>query len=163
MHFPPTLAIFTSAPMSNMHNTILVSTGIVAALPLIPAAHFLCCGWSARKRQIVARFDNDLIKRYTETFCPDSSFDSTADFAEDYDRRYGRRLFFFPFLLFATTIIFLGYSSTGWVRSQDWSSASEGTAKIAICSLAGAYVWVTYDLILRARQNDVVTSDINRA
>ena len=60
-------------------------------------------------------------------------------------------------------MIFLSYLSVTWVFSHDWSSTTEGTAKIAIFALAGAYVWVTYDLIIRVRQNDVVTSDINRA
>lgn len=50
-----------------------------------------------------------------------------------------------------------------WVFSHDWWNAADSTAKIAIFSLAGAYVWVTYDLILRATQNDIVTSDVNRA
>lgn len=66
-------------------------------------------------------------------------------------------------LLFASVLIFVTYLGTSWVWSHDWWGASEGTAKIAISSLAGAYVWVTYDLIFRVRQNDVVTSDINRA
>jgi hypothetical protein len=149
--------------MSDLHNTILISTGIVAALPLIRTAHYLCFGWLARKRQILARFDNKLIGYYTKTFCPESSFINTAAFEKDYNRRYGRRLFFFPVLLFAATVVFLSYLSASWVLSHDWSSTSEGTAKISIFSLAGAYVWVTYDLIQRARQNDIVTSDINRS
>jgi hypothetical protein len=44
-----------------LHNTILISAGIVAAMPLIPTAHYLCFGWLARKRQILTRFDNRLI------------------------------------------------------------------------------------------------------
>jgi hypothetical protein len=149
--------------MGDMNNTILISTAIVAALPLVPTAHYLCFGWPARKRQILSRFDDTAIGYYTKTFCPQSSFINTIEFEKDYNRRYGRRLFFFPVLLFAAAIIFLTHLSVAWVLQHDWSSTSEGTAKIAIFSLAGAYVWVTYDLILRARQNDVVTSDVNRA
>jgi hypothetical protein len=124
--------------MSDLHNTILISTGIIAALPLIPTAHYLCFGWLARKRQILARFDNRLIGYYTKTFCPESSFINTAAFETDYNRRYGRRLFFFPVLLFAVAVVFLSYLSASWVLSHDWSSTSEGTAKISIFSLAGA-------------------------
>jgi hypothetical protein len=149
--------------MSDLHNTILISTGIVAALPLIAAGHFLCFGWPARKAQILSRFTDDSIKHYRETFCPSGTFSNTAEFRKEYDRRYGRRLFFFPVLLFAATLIFVTYFSASWVWLHDWWGASEGTGKIAISSLAGAYIWVTYDLIFRVRQNDVVTSDINRA
>ena len=149
--------------MADLHNTILVSTGIVAALPLIATGHFLWFGWPARKAQILSRFSNDSIKHYRDTFCPEATFVNTAEFEKDYEKRYGRRLFFFPVLLFAITVIFLAYFSTSWVWSHDWWGATEGTGKIAISSLAGAYIWVTYDLVFRVRQNDVVTSDINRA
>lgn len=149
--------------MSELRNTILISTAIIAALPLIPTGHFLCFGWIARKRQILSRFNDAAIGYYTKTFCPESAFVNAAAFEADYDRRYGRRLFFFPVLLFATTVVFLTYLSASWVLTHDWGGPDEGTAKISIFSLAGAYLWITYDLILRARQNDVVTSDVNRA
>jgi hypothetical protein len=149
--------------MSNMQNTVLIATGIVAALPLIPAGHFLLFGWPARKEQIVSRFSDEAIGRYRQMFRPESRFKDSEGFSEEYDLRYGRRLFVFPVLLFAATVIGATYWSMAWVFSHDWASASEGTAKVAIFSLAGAYVWVTFDLILRARQNDVVTADINGA
>jgi hypothetical protein len=66
-------------------------------------------------------------------------------------------------LLFASTLVFVAYLNASWVWSHDWWGAAEGTGKVAISSLAGAYIWVTYDLIFRVQQNDVVTSDINRA
>jgi hypothetical protein len=149
--------------MSDLRNTVLISTGIVAALPLIAIGHFLCFGWPARKEQILSRFTDDSIKHYRETFCPRSKFTNTAEFEKNYDARYGRRLFFFPVLLFAAAVIFLSSLGVSWVWSHDWLGAGESTGKIAIWSLAGAYIWVTYDLIFRVRQNDVVTSDINRA
>jgi hypothetical protein len=149
--------------MSNMHNTILIGTGIVAALPLIPMGHFLCYGWPARKDQITTRFSDDAIGLYRQTFYPQAGYENSEQFKSEYDRRYGRRLFLFPVLAFVVTLLFASYLSVSWIVSHDWSGADEGTAKISIFSLAGAYVWVTYDLILRVRQNDVVTSDINRA
>ena len=149
--------------MSNMHNTILISTGIVASLPIIPVGHYLCFGWPARKQQIVSRFSNELIVHYKETFYPRADFKDNEGFAKEYDTRYGRPLFLFPVLLFSVTLFFLTYLCVSWVLSHDWASATEGTAKIAVFSLTGAYLWITYDLIIRARQNDMVTSDINRA
>jgi hypothetical protein len=149
--------------MSNLHNTILISTAIVASLPVVPIAHYLRFGWAARKRQIVDRLPEASIAHYKDTFCPMGDFEDSAGFAREYDLRYGRRLFVFPVTLFCVAIYFLTYLSACWVLPHDWSSADEGTAKIAILSLAGAYVWITYDLIIRARQNDIVTSDVNRA
>lgn len=149
--------------MSNLQNTILISTGIVGSLPLIPVGHYLRFGWPARKQQITSRLSDECIRLYRMTFYPNSGFTDSAGFAREYDLRYGRPLFFFPVALFGITMIFLTYLSVSWVFSHDWAGASEGTAKIAILSLAGAYVWITYDLIIRARQNDIVTSDINRA
>jgi hypothetical protein len=149
--------------VSNMQNTILISTGIAATLPLIPVGHFLSFGWPARKQQIISRLSDRSIRYYKETFCPNSDFTDSAGFVKEYDLRYGRHLFWLPVTLFCVTAFFLAYLCISWVFSHDWASASEGTAKIAILSLAGAYVWITYDLIYRARQNDIVTSDINRA
>ena len=149
--------------MSNMQNTILISTGIVASLPIIPVGLYLRFGWPARKQQIVSRLSDQSIIHYKETFCPKSDFTDSAGFAKEYDRRYGRRLFWFPVMTFCIAMFFLTYLCASWVLSHDWASESEGTAKIAVLSLAGAYVWVTYDLIIRARQNDMGPSDINRA
>jgi hypothetical protein len=149
--------------MSNMQHTILIGTGIVAALPLVPMGHFLCYGWPARKDQIISRFSDDAIALYRQTFYPRSDYANSDQFKREYNRRYGRHLFLFPVLAFVVTLLSASYLSVSWIASHDWSGTDEGTAKISIFSLAGAYVWVTYDLILRVRQNDVVTSDINRA
>ena len=149
--------------MSNMQHTILIGTGIVASLPLVPMGHFLCYGWPTRKGQIISRFSNDAIALYRQTFYPLASYENADQFNSEYDRRYGRHLFFFPVLAFVVTLFAASYLSVRWIAFHDWTSTDEGTAKISIFSLAGAYVWVTYDLILRVRQNDVVTSDINRA
>jgi hypothetical protein len=154
---------FRGRAMSNMQNTILVGTGVVAALPLIPLGHFLAFGWPARKQQIVCRFSDETVKLYRDTFFPKSQMETAEAFAKDYDERYGRRLFFFPILLFAGTLLFLAYHSVGWIFSHDWLTVADNSAKVAISALAGAYVWVTYDLISRVRQNDLVTSDVNRA
>jgi hypothetical protein len=96
-------------------------------------------------------------------FCPSSDFKTWTGFTRYYNSRFGRRLFVLPVLVHFTTVIFLSYLSVSWVFSHDWFNSPSNTATIAISALAGAYVWITYDLILRARQNDVVTSDVNRA
>jgi hypothetical protein len=119
-----------------MHNTILIGTGIVASLPLIPIGHFLRFGWPARKQQIVSRLSDSSIALYKETFRPTSDFTDVAGFAKDYDVRYGRLLLMFPLLLFSVTLLFLTYPSVSWALSHDWASATDGTAKIAIFSLA---------------------------
>ena len=149
--------------MGNMYITTLISTAIAASLPVIPVGHFLLFGWPARKQQIVSRLSDQSIIHYKETFCPKCDFTDNAGFASEYDVRYGRRRFWFPVISFCVTMFFLTYLCISWTLAHDRASASEGTAKIAILSLAGAYVWITYDLILRARQNDLGPSDINRA
>lgn len=149
--------------MSNMYNTTLISTAVVATLPVLPVAHFLMFGWPARKQQIVSRLSDPSIVHYKETFAPKSEYTDNAGFSREYDLRYGRRLYWGPVILFCVAIYFLSYLCLSWVFSHDWGGAAEGTAKIAILSLAGAYVWIASDLIIRARQNDVITSDVNRA
>lgn len=149
--------------MSNMQNTILIGTGVVASLPLITIGHFLGFGWPTKKQQILDEFCDKTVKLYRDTFYPESDVETAEAFARQYDERYGRHLFFFPVALFVVTLLFVAYHSVSWVLLHDWLSAPEGTAKIAIFALAGAYIWITYDLISRVRQNDVVTSDINRA
>lgn len=149
--------------MSHLQNTTLIVTGVVASLPLIPVGHYLLFGWPARKEQIVSRLSNQSIGYYRLAFCPESKFTDNDGFAKEYDKRYGRPLFAVPILLLSITLLIFTYHCVSWVLSHDWASAQEGTAKIAILSLAGAYMWITYDLIFRARQNDIVTSDINRA
>ena len=148
--------------MSNMQHTILIGTGIVASLPLVPMGHFLCYGWPARKDQIISRFSDDAIALYRQTFYPRADYETADQFKKVYDQRYGRHLFFFPVLAFVVTLLAASYLSVNWIAFHDWSGTDEGTAKISIFSLAGAYVWVTYDLILRVRQNDVVTSGGSR-
>src|ERR1700760_1812295 len=151
------------ADMSNFHNTILISTGVVAALPLMAVGHFLSYGWPARRQQITSRFSNESIAHYRNTFCPESDFSDIAGFKADYDKRYGRQLFVLPVLLFAVLLGIASYLGISWALTHDWSGEQDGTAKVAVFSLAGAYIWVTYDLIIRARQNDLVSSDINRS
>jgi len=146
-----------------MYNTTLISTAVVATLPVLPVAHFLLFGWPARKQQIVSRLSDQSIVHYKETFCPKCDYTDNAGFSKEYDLRYGRRLYLGPVILFCVALYFLSYLCLSWVFAHDWGSAPELTAKIAILSLAGAYMWITYDLIIRARQNDVVTSDVNRA
>lgn len=149
--------------MSEMYNTTMISTAVVATLPVLPVAHFLVFGWPARKQQIVSRLSDESIVHYKHTFAPNSAYTDNAGFSREYDLRYGRRLYVGPVTLFFAAMYFLSYLSLSWVFSHDWGSAGEGTAKIAILSLAGAYVWIAYDLIIRARQNDIITSDVNRA
>jgi hypothetical protein len=146
-----------------MYNTTLIGTAIAASLPVIPVGYYLCFGWRARKQQIVSRLSDPSIVHYKETFYPRADYTDGTGFAKEYDLRYGRHLFWAPVISFCVAVFFLTYLSVSWALSHDWAGASEGTAKIAILSLAGAYVWITFDLIIRARQNDVVTSDINRA
>jgi hypothetical protein len=142
---------------------ILIGTVIVASLPLIAIHQHLCFGWQARKGQIVSRLPDESISFYRATFCPKSNFSNSAGFAKEYDLRYGRKLFCFPVGLFAATLIFLACLAVSWVFLHGWSGENDGTARIAIFSLAGAYVWITYDLIIRARQNDIRPSNVNRA
>jgi hypothetical protein len=149
--------------MSDIRHSVLIGTAIVASLPIIAVVHFLSFGWKTRRDQIVFRFTNDSIGDYKKMFCPSSDFSDWRGFTRYYDSRFGRHLFALPVLVFFTTVIFLSYLSVSWVFSHDWFSSPLNTATIAISALAGAYVWITYDLILRVRQNDVVTSDVNRA
>src|ERR1700760_4108243 len=96
------------ADMSNFHNTILISTGVVAALPLMAVGHFLSYGWPARRQQITSRFSNESIAHYRNTFCPESDFSDIAGFKADYDKRYGRQLFVLPVLLFVVFLCVAG-------------------------------------------------------
>jgi hypothetical protein len=156
-------AIARGFQMSGMEHTALLGTAIVASLPMVAVVHFLSFGWKTRRDQIVFRFTNDSIGDYKKMFCPSSDFKDWSGFTRYYDSRFGRRLFVLPVLVLFTTVIFLSYLCVSWVFSHDWFNSPLNTATIAISALAGAYVWITYDLILRARQNDVVTSDVNRA
>jgi hypothetical protein len=149
--------------VADTQNTMLISAGIAAALPLIPIGQFLYFGWAARKQEIVSRLSDQSIAYYKDTFYPESDFTNSEGFAKDYDARYGRQLFWWPVILFAAALMFLTYQSVSWVFANDWLSSTEGTAKIAISSLAGAYLWITFDLIFRARQNDINASDVNRS
>ena len=95
-----------------------------------------------------------------------------TSFKDEYHKRYGRQLFVVPVSgagsradLFQPSMHILGSISMAGPSplTKCPPPLAAASAEIAIASLAGAYVWVTYDLILRARQNDMVTSDINRA
>lgn len=149
--------------MSNMENTILISTIVVGSLPLVPVSHFLSFGWEARRQQILSRFSDEIVAQYRMVFAPEGDFSTSRDFARRYDFRYGRHLFLRPVMLYFAAVIFLSYLSVSWALGHGWSPDPQAIPQIIIFSLAGAYLWVVNDTIVRARQNDMVTSDINRA
>lgn len=149
--------------MSDLKNTTLIATAIVAALPLIPVLHFLAFGWETRRQQIVSRFSDASIENYKAVCCPKSEFTTWEEFARDYDLRYGRHLFLFPVMLFIAAVIFLSHVGVSLGIEKGVDVKSTDKLQILIFSLAGGYLWIVNDLIIRARQTDMVTSDINRA
>ncbi len=133
-----------------------------------PVICYLISGWVARRREILGSFVPETIKLYFNIFYFADFGDSQNpqdDFRNLYDWRYSRQHFGIPSVcLFATSIFFLAFASStifGWLRGE--AAPESDPVAIAVAAIAGAYMWVLYDLIRRAQQRDLHPPNLLRA
>ena len=141
---------------------ILIGVGAIMA----PFSIYVVVGWSAKRKDIMDGFDAKARLAYFKMFCGSedtpSSDTAMAKFEELYSLWYGRRFFWIPgILLFLVSLIEITFvvltvmHITGYTANPLFD-----LPLIAIGAIAGAYMWVTNDLISRARRLDFSPSDV---
>ena len=130
-----------------------------------PVMAYLSSGWAARRREILSAFTEGTVQRYLETFFPaelESMANAERNFRRHYHRRFGRRHFVIPGLcLFAISGFFLvlvSASLRSWLLGQ--SDPQLVLPSVAVAAVAGAYRWVLYDVMRRARARDLSPPDL---
>jgi len=133
-----------------------------------PVFVHLTNGWSARRREILGSFPEDVLKRYFATFFPlltTGKGKQTLEeaFREHYTNCYGRGRYLVPGLLLGCVSLLTGLVVTNTVLVALGESAVWGIPTIptvALSALAGGYMWVVYDFLSRVRRRDLAPNDL---
>jgi hypothetical protein len=146
---------------------LVLLTAIVGfGLGTLPVLHHFVFGRRERRAEILNYFQPHSILLYFKQFYSaewrllqgKSDSEIVAKFHQMYDGRFGVRTFLFPCVLYFLALLALIGVIVFAVRNGDltWSGATLGIR--GLYALAGAYLWVILDLILRYRQRNLVPS-----
>jgi hypothetical protein len=145
---------------------ILVGWLIAFGLGILPVFHYLIFGLQERRKEVLGYFKHRSIVKYFKQFYPkewtklskEKEEKISSAFERIYDERFGLKTFMLPLILYfvslATTVGAIAYTVVNKGPGLDGVTLDE-TGEFA---LAGAYLWVAYDLISRYRQRDLVPS-----
>src|SRR5665213_3331216 len=146
---------------SSVVTTAVATFLIVYLLGLLPVIHYLIFGHRERRRDILAYFTPNEINSYFERFCyaEAEAFAKAPvkEFQNLYDRRFGRRVFVLPTAVYLLSLA--GAASAivcGTLIKSALPIADEAVRLLAVYAIAGAYVWVIFDLLVRCQQRDLV-------
>jgi hypothetical protein len=132
-------------------------------LGLFPVFHHLVFGLRERKREIMELLDNDAIGAYFEKFnhaeAPKLRQAPRAELSKIYNRRFGARTFLLPgityFAILAVALMAIATAAGARLPNNPTTPLID---TLGAFGLAGAYMWVVYDLIGRYRQRNMVPS-----
>jgi hypothetical protein len=136
------------------------------AVVMIPFAHYVIAGWSAKRKDIMDGFDAESRLEYFKMFCRSSPIptleDAPAEFEKFHARWYGRRYYIMPglLLLLLTVTGVMVVTLTGLDRLGFLHNPLIKIPDTAMAAMAGAYLWVGNDLISRARRLDFSPADV---
>ncbi len=133
-------------------------SGLLLLLLFAPVVIFLLDGWTVRQREILGAFPEGPARCYLRTFfaaARKQGEPARTAFEENYRRRFGRQHFAFPGLCLlgiSAAAIFLAIRTL-----SSWAQGGSETVpfQVAAAAVAGAYMWVCYDLTRRAQQRDL--------
>lgn len=136
---------------------------ILMALLIVPVLIHLFTGWSARRSEIVGAMSEEAASLYFRQFYPALTSHGGVLRALDqhYLRRYGRRHYVLPLLLLAIIAFFLLALTTHTLLH--WLLGTTGSydlPSLAVGAIAGAYMWVVADILLRCRQRQLAPIDL---
>jgi hypothetical protein len=146
--------------------SVVVAATVAFGLGTFPVIHHLVFGLRERRREILSYFQPHSVLLYFKQFYSaewrrlngKSDAEVIASFNDVYDGRFGVRTFLFPGSVYVLGLFVLIGVMLFTVRngSLKWAGATLETR--GLYALAGAYLWVTLDLISRYRQRDLVPS-----
>lgn len=139
---------------------------IIAAMTMLlaPLVRYAVLGWAIKRRDILDGFDQAAVQAYYQMFsraAPPGGA-TLAEFDKLHRRFYGRHFFILPGLILllvgwlaVTLVVFTAMDQAGYIKNPLFN-----LPEIAMASLAGAYLWVVHDQILRSRRLDFSPSDV---
>jgi hypothetical protein len=145
----------------------IVAVTLLLVLLVAPVLAFCRRGWQIRKNSILSDFDNGSAKIYLETFHGNEfsdvpKADAMQKLAAHYDKHFSRRSFICPGIIglavAATLIIPCGASIHNWLRQQDIQSGP--FPMVVVLAIAGGYVWVLFDVILKSYNQFLTPRDL---
>ncbi len=133
------------------------------ALLLLPVVIYLFTGWVVKHSEIMGGLSSKGARLYFKQFYPalTPGKDVLKAFRSHYTRRYGRRHYVVPLLLFgfvSTLLIWLTVSTI--VHQLHGISEPNDLPPVAVGVISGAYMWVVADLLLRCRQRQLAPVDL---
>ena len=145
---------------SVVHATALA----VLALGVFPFFHFLIFGLFERRREILSYFSDKSIELYFERFysaeAKKLSHHPRDSLSAMYNDRFGARTFVLPGIVYIASLILVIWIMMSSLAETSLSASALKLETRGLFALAGAYFWVTWDLIARYRQRDVVPSSL---
>lgn len=134
-------------------------------LLVVPPCLYLIAGWHFRREEILSYFRDQTVKLYFRTFFPSKLADSPMPllaFKKQYNDRFGRRHYVVPMIIFAgvagISLILISEPLSYWLQGEEQPNPI--LHPIGSAAVAGAYMWVIYDLISRTRKRDLAPADL---
>lgn len=141
---------------------ILAVAAAIFALGFFPFIHFLIFGLFERRREILSYFGDKSIRLYFEQFYSAEAADLSQHPRESlftmYNNRFGVRTFLLSGAVYLASLVLLIAAMMFSLDAADLHWSGPTLEQRGLYALAGAYFWVTWDLISRYRQRDVVPS-----
>jgi hypothetical protein len=140
---------------------------IIAAVTMLmaPLFRYVLLGWHAKKKDIMDGLDTSALHAYFEMFTRaprPAPQDEIKAFNTMYRSWYGQRFFILPGiilfvigLLAVALVVLTGLDEVGYI-----TNTMPNLPATAVAALAGAYLWVVHDLILRSRRLDLSPADV---
>jgi hypothetical protein len=141
---------------------VIVVCFVTWCLGTFPVLHFLWMGYRERRQEILGAFSSRTtvfyFKRYRADRTAPAPEESARQLRRMYDRRFGRRMYGLPLLVYGAalslTVVVITASAAGTLGS---SSLFDFRVPDQVAwALAGAYLWVVSDLLERYRRRDMV-------
>jgi hypothetical protein len=119
---------------------------------------------ASKSAEIVGFFSENAIRHYFRTFFPQELTEPNVleSFRKHYHRRFGRRHFILPAMcllgIAGFLLVLVTETLQAWLKPE--SDTEFTIPAIAVLAIAGAYMWVLFDLITRARCLDLDPADL---
>lgn len=140
-------------------------------LGILPVAHHLVFGFRERRREILDYFDEQGVRLYYQRFfvaaAPKPDADALESLRDFYNQRFGRQTYVLPVAAYVITliaaialIVSITIGDVCFIKTPSTINSDETLRRWLAFALAGAYLWVVFDLLVRLRQRDIVPSTL---
>jgi hypothetical protein len=156
--------------LSRHHGFSIIFAMLSSIIIAYPLAIYIILGWQRKSDDIIGSLTPESAQLYLHTFQISNVTVDVAinEFKKFYKRWYGRRYLTIPtvfliiivsmltFVLGETSFVDLAERSTYLITRADFMTLPD----IAVASIAGAYAFVAWDIILRSSRRTLTPADI---